>query len=779
MKLCRRLNLNVLFVIFLFFLSNPALAKDWFVALNGNDGWNITGSIDDPFASINRALWQGYAGSGDTIHVRGGTYTLTTPVEVWRGGSLGYPLIIRPYLKEKVIFNGSNIFSSFPHIFGIGSSHIVIDGFDIGSSRDGCIDIWANSDAGAIENVVIRNNVIHDCFKAGIFMGHALYQDTTGVRNIVIANNTLYHNVQENKARNSNFGWSPALGILYSQDVLIYGNHVYENYGEGIDIIRSRRANVIRNMVHDNFSVNLYIDGGTETRHEANLVYSTGNKEYYRNYGSFGYLPATGIQIANEKCVSNSNNFCWDNPIISSDNVIVNNIFIANNNALNYGNYDGIGGNIESGGLKNLQFAFNTVYGATKAVLQIQKGTGHTNSEIANNIFRQIGDVPQTDIDISGNISGNIIFDHNLWFGGFLPQPEARHLSDLLEDPAFVKPGGYVAANYILSPISPAIVIGQTMASVGQDYCGRLRQNPPSLGAFDSPIVVAALYDLTLPSLLAGVTDKGMVFYTADLGSWINVPGQLSQLQEGDFDGDGRADFAGLTDAGQIFYTNRCVWIHIPGTLNQLRIGDFNGDGKADLAGLTAAGNIYYTTNLSTWNYIPGVLAKLVAGDFNGDGKADLAGLTNAGNIYYTTNRSTWNYIPGVLNKLVAGDINGDGKTDLAGLTSAGNIYYTTDLASWHYIPGVLAKLVVGDLNGDGRADLAGLTGTGNIYYTTNLIAWNYIPGVLNKLVAGDINGDGKTDLAGLTASGLIFYTTNLSNWTNIPGQLNRLAGDN
>ena len=86
--------------------------------------------------------------------------------------------------------------------------------------------------------------------------------------------------------------------------------------------------------------------------------------------------------------------------------------------------------------------------------------------------------------------------------------------------------------------------------------------------------------------------------------------------------------------------------------LAQLVVGDFNGDGRADLAGLTAAGGIYYSTNLATWNYIPGQLNKLIAGNFNGDAYADLAGLTSTGKIFYTTSLSTWINVPGTLSAL-------------------------------------------------------------------------------------------------------------------------------
>ncbi|HRD65088.1 MAG TPA: S8 family serine peptidase [Candidatus Competibacter sp.] len=284
---------------------------------------------------------------------------------------------------------------------------------------------------------------------------------------------------------------------------------------------------------------------------------------------------------------------------------------------------------------------------------------------------------------------------------------------------------------------------------------------------------------------IVGLNSTGAIYYTINLSTWTNIPGQLSQLLVGDFDGDGKADdLAGLNAAGKVYYTtNLSTWRNIPGSLSKIVVGDFDGDGKADdLAGLNGAGKVYYTTNLSAWRNIPGTLSKIVVGDFDGDGKADdLAGLNGAGKVYYTTNLSTWRNIPGSLSKIVVGDFDGDGKADdLAGLNGAGKVYYTTNLSTWRNIPGSLSKIVVGDFDGDGKADdLAGLNGAGNVYYTTNLSTWRNIPGTLSKIVVGDFDGDGKADdLAGLNGAGNVYYTTNLSTWRNIPGKLNRLAGD-
>ncbi|MEI2741592.1 MAG: right-handed parallel beta-helix repeat-containing protein [Candidatus Competibacter sp.] len=747
-----RLKTPILLTLLAFAFSNTAAATDWFVAVNGSDQATTSGSINAPFASISRVFLQNSFGPGDTVYVRGGTYSLVQEQQISRGGTAQAPVTVRPYLNETVILDGSGLPPSEPAALTVLASHVVVEGFNLRNSTGIGIQIWPNFTP--VENVVIRNNTIRDCQKSGLFIGQKLDHTTAGVSNIQILNNTLYHNVRENQARTWDSNWHPTLGILYSQDIIVQGNQVYENYGEGISIMQSRRVDVSRNVVHDNYSVNLYIDGGVQTRHEGNLVYSTGQQEYFRDfYHTPGrpLLPASGIQIANESWSD------WSNPLTSSDNTIVNNIFIANRAALIYGNYQ------SGGGLNNVLFAFNTIYNHAETALQIDPDV-HANTEIANNIWVQLGGAPQT--WLSGDASG-FRFHHNLWFGS-VPESIVQSSTDVYADPAFVRAGSYVAADYVLQSASPAIAAGQASTTITRDYAGKPRPNPPTLGAFESKNNV----------ILAGLTSAGGIYYSNNLTSWINIPGVLAQLVTGDFNGDGKTDLAGLTSAGNIYYTtNLTSWTYLPGILNKLVTGDFNGDGKTDLAGLTSVGGIYYSNNLTSWINIPGALAQLVAGDFNGDGKTDLAGLTSAGQIFYSTNLANWTYLPGILNKLVTGDFNGDGKTDLAGLTSAGQIFYSTNLLHWASIIGQLNKLVTGDFNGDGKTDLAGLTGAGNIYYTTNLTSWTYLPGILNKLVTGDFNGDGKTDLAGLTSAGQIFYSTNLLHWASIIGQLNKLAG--
>ncbi|NNK12648.1 MAG: hypothetical protein HKP52_00230, partial [Desulfofustis sp.] len=111
---------------------------------------------------------------------------------------------------------------------------------------------------------------------------------------------------------------------------------------------------------------------------------------------------------------------------------------------------------------------------------------------------------------------------------------------------------------------------------------------------------------------IAGINPNGVmskIFYTTDLSTWTPIPGLITSIVAGDFDGDDDDDFAGINPNGvsaKIFYTNDLVnWNIIPGALEMITTGDLNADGRDDLAGINSSGMTYYTTNLSTWTDIP------------------------------------------------------------------------------------------------------------------------------------------------------------------------------
>ena len=293
--------------------------------------------------------------------------------------------------------------------------------------------------------------------------------------------------------------------------------------------------------------------------------------------------------------------------------------------------------------------------------------------------------------------------------------------------------------------------------------------------------------------------------------------GSTNGPAEGDFNGDGRPDFAVPTNSGPIvillgrgdgtFYNGTSLTPAYPFEPTSVVAGDFNQDGKQDLAVLSASGpgsigsiNIYLGNGDGTFqtpkNFPVGVTGSaptasrlLATGDFNGDGVADLAA-TNAGlnqvvillgngdgtfqkAVPYTVGTSPWN--------VVVGDINQDGFLDLAvasdGTGSASILLGNGDGTFQTYIPVPLGSsqvgsVALGDFNKDGWPDLATTSAPDNqIYISLNLKTASPtfaapVKYPMNSgpyyLTIGDFNRDGNPDIIsanGSTSVGVLLGT--------------------
>lgn len=260
---------------------------------------------------------------------------------------------------------------------------------------------------------------------------------------------------------------------------------------------------------------------------------------------------------------------------------------------------------------------------------------------------------------------------------------------------------------------------------------------------------------------------KGVLVWADNLGisAAVAVPG--------DYDGDGKDDFAVYNTTGGVWFIRTVAGISLAwrlawGAKGGIPVpGDYDGDGLSDLAIYNPKTSRWRIGTLDgtilAWNLAWGYSNTIpVPGDYDGDGQADLAIHDSSTGAWFIRTMAggvlawgmRWGF-PG--EKLVPGDYDGDGRTDLAVYDPTGSKWYIRRLgggvlawgAYWGYA-GVAP--VSGDYDGDGKADLMIYDNSRGLWYgralSGGLIAWGTRWGyAAASPYPGDIDGDGRSDL--------------------------------
>jgi hypothetical protein len=160
------------------------------------------------------------------------------------------------------------------------ANYVVIDGFIDRAADNG---VWAYTDYGENQGLVVKNCEIKYSWDNGIRLDHW---------NGALIENCNIHNTDQVALPRGKFAWPTAIIGSYSRNVTVSGNRVHHNLGEGIDPYRqTSNWDILNNVVHDNWSVNIYIDTDLgDITVKGNYVYDTQD----------GTEHADGIRIANE-----------------------------------------------------------------------------------------------------------------------------------------------------------------------------------------------------------------------------------------------------------------------------------------------------------------------------------------------------------------------------------------------------------------------------------------------------------------------------------------------
>lgn len=118
-------------------LSNTSLARDIYVAKNGND--NSSGTLNSPYLTLKKAA--AVARAGDVVNIRAGTYEeILKPTN---SGASGRPIIFQSYRNEKVVVSAMQALSNWT--IDSGSIYMTQVDWDMGQ-----------------DNFVMQNNVAMD-----------------------------------------------------------------------------------------------------------------------------------------------------------------------------------------------------------------------------------------------------------------------------------------------------------------------------------------------------------------------------------------------------------------------------------------------------------------------------------------------------------------------------------------------------------------------------------------------------------------------------------------
>jgi hypothetical protein len=210
--------------------ASSVRAKAYFLAPTGSDGG--AGTMGNPWAGLNKA--NSTLAAGDTLLMRGGTYSKASGINWTKSGSNGKPIVLAAYPGEHPVFDGGGA----DWLILISGKYLVIDGLEAADYVSWAIQNTTGSgyvtlrncrlrrilgkDNAAIVNrecdhIVIENSVIEESGRSPdqTAFDHAIY-NTEGSRDVTIRNNLF----------RDNYG-GPAINHYHEPspyNILIYNN---------------------------------------------------------------------------------------------------------------------------------------------------------------------------------------------------------------------------------------------------------------------------------------------------------------------------------------------------------------------------------------------------------------------------------------------------------------------------------------------------------------------------------------------------------------------------
>lgn len=426
------------------------------IATNGDNATG-TGSEANPWADVGK--FTSVAQPGDTLLCRGGTYSAS--VNVSPTGNANNWIAIKNYPDElpEWTFNSAATTDSIFRLGG-GAEYVILDGLVV---RDNNLGRGISVADAAF--ITIRNCVVHDVNQRGI--------GGSG-DDITIEDNTLYNCAEVNLnygLSDLGGGWPGIIatttgsGGAICNRWLVRRNYVYNSWGEGLLIQVGDGCSVLDNRVRNTFSKSVYLNKLSNSIILRNTIW-VDDATYNRDGRA-----ADGISWAAEGTGTPSSS-----PV---NLTIANNIITGVRHGIDYFFHSGNTNNNNT--YSGFVVAFNVCYQLGGCAVDLDDVAAArpqpTGNLMHNNLFHGTMTVSPTDDD-------GWTFTHNVWTTG-VPGGGA-HTNTIAGTPV------YVSANnsgdpygFMLAPNSIGIRQGTKLAAVLDDFLTRLRDETPTIGAFE------------------------------------------------------------------------------------------------------------------------------------------------------------------------------------------------------------------------------------------------------------------------------------------------------
>lgn len=228
----------------LFFLSalstSLANAADYYVATTGSD--SNAGSISSPFLTI--AKGYAMAAAGDTVYVRGGTYSPSTKLLLNKNGTSGNPIRIFAYTGELPILDGINMSEQWTAALHVTGSWNHVRGLKVMRAPDYGVIVTSTSTLAGSNNTLENLEVT---------TSGRLYTDGKGIAIFEAAANNLVLNCDSHHNRSTVTGNADGfqMGSTGTGNVL-RGNRAWRNADDGFDMWNGAPTTLENNWAWEN-----------------------------------------------------------------------------------------------------------------------------------------------------------------------------------------------------------------------------------------------------------------------------------------------------------------------------------------------------------------------------------------------------------------------------------------------------------------------------------------------------------------------------------------------